>query len=154
VAVNEDVAVLVRTREQPTPRRMHFVHDDRWTVPGIAQEQAGGGLGSGTPPPSAVPDRPARQGQRIDLDRRYGRAAAAIRLTASGSSCSFSQAKLNRANGLGWPSKAYRRPVYQETPCWRLRRAQTSTSTGMRRRTQRAMPPGATVNSTPSPNTC
>jgi hypothetical protein len=32
--------------------------------------------------------------------RFYGRAAA-MRLTASGSSRSFSQAKLNRANGLG-----------------------------------------------------
>jgi len=44
------------------------------------------------------------------LPGRYRRAAA-IRLTASGSSRSFSQAKLKRANGLGWPSNAYRRPV-------------------------------------------
>jgi hypothetical protein len=75
----------------------------------------------------------------IDSDRGYGRAAA-MRLTASGSSRSFSQAKLNRANGLEWPSKAYRRPVYQDTPCRTLRRAHASTSTDMRRRTQRPWP--------------
>jgi len=35
-----------------------------------------------------------------------------MRFTASGSSRWLSQAKLNRAKGVGWPSKAYRRPVY------------------------------------------
>ena len=76
-----------------------------------------------------------------------------MRFTASGSSRSFSQAELNRANGLDWPSNAYRQPVYQDTPRCRLRRAQASTSKDMRRRTQRAIPPGASVNSTPSPKT-
>lgn len=37
--------------------------------------------------------------------------AAAMRLTASGSSRSFSQATLNRANGLCCPAKPYRRPA-------------------------------------------
>jgi hypothetical protein len=60
--------------------------------------------------------RPQKKNEPANLNAdRIGHRAAAMRLTASGSSRSFSQAKLNRANGLDWPSNAYRRPVYQDT---------------------------------------
>src|SRR2546428_447756 len=38
IAVDEDVAVLVHTREHTASQRVVVVHDDRWPVPAVAEE--------------------------------------------------------------------------------------------------------------------
>jgi putative ABC transport system permease protein len=50
-------------------------------------------------------------------------------------------AKLNRAAAIGAPSKAYRRPGYQKTPCRTERLAHASTSIPARSHTHSAIPP-------------